>query len=544
MSEFSHTSTSSAMSAVSLTKRTSYVEDVCFSNVDEFSVIAEQLRNEGFTHVPVMRETLADLDTPVSTYLKLANNPYSYLFESVQGASKWGRYSIIGLPCAEIYRFFGHQMSHEVDGRIISSVEVDNPLESVRELQTKFKVADYQGLPEMTGGLVGYFGYETIGFVEQRLAFADKQDAIGAPDIMLMVSKDVLVFDNLSGRIFMVTLADLTDDDAYQKAQDHLDNCVAGLASNFSAPVATDFGQGVEEEDYDLHFPKVDFEAAVERCRDYIREGDIMQVVLSQRLSTPYEGKPIDLYRALRTINPSPYMYFLDMGGFEIVGSSPEILVRQQDETVTVRPIAGTRKRGLTEEQDKALELELLGDEKETAEHLMLIDLGRNDIGRIAQTGSVELTEKMIVERYSHVMHIVSNVDGKIKPGLDAIDVLKATFPAGTVSGAPKIRAMEIIHELEPIKRGIYSGAVGYLAWNGGMDTAIAIRTAVIKDGVLHIQAGAGIVADSVPKYEWKETLNKARALIKAVEMASGGLGFAAKPASPKTRATQTKVGG
>jgi len=462
-----------------------------FSNESEFNEFASSLLSQGFTHVPIVRETLADLDTPVSTYLKLANKPYSYLFESVQGASKWGRYQ-------------------------------------------------YPGLPEMTGGLVGYFGYETIGFVEPRLAFSDKPDAIGSPDIMLMVSKDVMVFDNLSGRIFMVTLADLNDSNAYQNAQAHLDSCVAGLASSFSAPTAADYGDAVDEDDYDLHFEQADFEQAVERCRDYIREGDIMQVVLSQRLSTPYEGKPIDLYRALRTINPSPYMYFLDMGGFEIVGSSPEILVRQQDETVTVRPIAGTRKRGLTQEKDNALEAELLGDEKEIAEHLMLIDLGRNDIGRIAQTGSVELTEKMIVERYSHVMHIVSNVDGKRRPDLDAIDVLKATFPAGTVSGAPKIRAMEIIHELEPVKRGIYSGAVGYLGWNGNMDTAIAIRTAVIKDGVLNTQAGAGIVADSVPKYEWKETLNKARAMVKAVEMAAGGLDFKQPSKSKK----KTQVGG
>jgi len=511
-----------------------------FSNECEFNEFAESLRAQGFTHVPIMRETLADLDTPVSTYLKLASQPYSYLFESVQGASKWGRYSIIGLPCSEVYRFFGHNLSYEVNGQEVSTETVANPLDSVRELQAKYKVAEYPGLPEMVGGLVGYFGYETIGFVEPRLAFADKPDSIGAPDIMLMVSKDVLVFDNLSGRIFMVTLADLADDNAYQKAQAHLDSCVSGLASSFSAPTAADYGDGVDESDYDLHFKQDDFEQAVERCRDYIREGDIMQVVLSQRLSTPYQGKPIDLYRALRTINPSPYMYFLDMGGFEIVGSSPEILVRQQDDTVTVRPIAGTRKRGLTSEQDNALEAELLGDEKEVAEHLMLIDLGRNDIGRIAQTGTVELTEKMIVERYSHVMHIVSNVDGKRKPGLDAIDVLKATFPAGTVSGAPKIRAMEIIHELEPIKRGIYSGAVGYLGWNGSMDTAIAIRTAVIKDGVLNIQAGAGIVADSVPKYEWKETLNKARALVKAVEMAAGGLGF--KQSQSKANKT-TQVG-
>jgi len=517
----------------------SHLSNESFSSQSEFARIASQLRDQGFTHVPMVRETLADLDTPVSTYFKLANKPYSYLFESVQGGSKWGRYSIIGLPCNEIYRFFGHEMTHEIDGKIVATQTVDSPLDSVREIQAKYNVAEYVGLPEMLGGLVGYFGYETIGFVESRLAFKDKPDSIGAPDIMLMVSKDVLVFDNLSGRIYMVTLADLNDDGAYLKAQSHLDACVDGLASSFSAPVATNFDNVVAEEDYTSHFPQDDFEGAVERCREYIREGDIMQVVLSQRLSTPYEGKSIDLYRALRTINPSPYMYFMDMGGFEIVGSSPEILVRQQDEKITVRPIAGTRKRGLTEEKDKALEIELLGDEKEIAEHLMLIDLGRNDIGRIAQTGSVELTEKMIVERYSHVMHIVSNVDGKIKPGFDAIDVLKATFPAGTVSGAPKIRAMEIIHELEPIKRGIYSGAVGYLGWNGSMDTAIAIRTAVIKDGVLNIQAGAGVVADSVPRYEWKETLNKARALVKAAEMVSGGLGL-----EQGQQAKAQKVGG
>jgi len=497
-----------------------------FSTESEFNSFVAPLKQQAFTHVPVVRETLADLDTPVSTYLKLAAQPYTYLFESVQGGDKWGRYSIIGLPCSQIYRFSGNQMTVEQDGEIIKTELVAQPLEKVRELQAQYKVAQYAGLPEMIGGLVGYFGYEIVGYIEPRLAFENKPDDIGTPDIMLMVSKDVLVFDNLSGRIFMVTLAALEDDQAYQNAQAHLDACVASLGSSFSAPVLPSGGKVVDESDYKLHFSQPDFEAAVERCREYIREGDIMQVVLSQRLSTEYIGRPIDLYRALRTINPSPYMYFLDMGDFEIVGSSPEILVRVEDDKVTVRPIAGTRKRGNTVERDLELEAELLNDGKELAEHLMLIDLGRNDVGRIASTGSVELTEKMIVERYSHVMHIVSNVDGDIKPELDAIDVLKATFPAGTVSGAPKIRAMEIIHELEPIKRGIYSGAVGYLGWNGNMDTAIAIRTAVIKDGVVNVQAGAGIVADSVPKYEWKETLNKARAMVKAIEMASTGLGF------------------
>ena len=499
-----------------------------FSSQIEFDAYSASLRQQGFTHVPVVRETLADLDTPVSTYLKLAAQPYTYLFESVQGGDKWGRYSIIGLPCKTIYSYYGNELSVEQDGVVIEKIHVDNALDSVRELQAKYSVAEYDGLPEMIGGLVGYFGYEIIGQIEARLAFKDKPDAIGTPDIMLMVSKDVLVFDNLSGRIFMVTLADLDDPNAYQLAQQHLDKCVAGLGSSFSAPVLHDTGVVVSEEDYHSHFSQPDFEAAVDRCRDYIREGDIMQVVLSQRLSTEFNDRPFDLYRALRTINPSPYMYFLDLGGFEIVGSSPEILVRVQEDTVTVRPIAGTRKRGDSEERDLELEVELLNDDKELAEHLMLIDLGRNDVGRIAQTGSVELTERMIVERYSHVMHIVSNVDAKLRPEFDAIDVLKATFPAGTVSGAPKIRAMEIIHELEPIKRGIYSGAVGYLGWNGNMDTAIAIRTAVIKDGVINVQAGAGIVADSVPKYEWKETLNKARAMVKAVEMVTGGLGFGA----------------
>ena len=342
-----------------------------------------------------------------------------------------------------------------------------------------------------------------------------------------MVSLTVLIFDNLSGSIFMMTLADVNDPKAYQKAQTQLDQCMTQLSANIDVPTpalaSASAGKDKElkEGNYELHFDKVDFEQAVERCQKYIRDGDIMQVVLSQRLSKTYDGPPINVYRALRLINPSPHMYFLNLGDFSIVGSSPEILVRLRDGKVTVRPIAGTRKRGLDEEQDQLLEHELLNDEKELAEHLMLIDLGRNDVGRIAETGSVELTEKMLIERYSHVMHIVSNVDGQIRPELDAIDALKATFPAGTVSGAPKIRAMEIINELEPIKRGVYSGAVGYLGWNGQMDTAIAIRTAVIKDGSINIQAGAGIVADSVPKYEWNETLNKARALVTAMKMAN-----------------------
>lgn len=494
------------------------------NNQTDFDQLAESLREQGFTHVPVLRETLADLDTPLSVYLKLADAPNTYLFESVQGGEKWGRYSIIGLPCDTVFKFYSKDVVTEVNGEIVERKTVADPLQTVRELQAKYKVAELAGLPEMVGGLVGYFGYETVHYIEPRLADSQKPDLLNSPDILLLLSRDVVVFDSLSSSVFLVTLADLNDENAYQKAQLHLDHTVAELGKSFTPPPRPEDPIHISEEDYHGYFPQQEFEAAVERCRDYIRDGDIMQVVLSQRLTAPYNGSPIDVYRALRTFNPSPYMYFLNLGEFNIVGSSPEILVRLQNETVTVRPIAGTRKRGSNTEQDLRLEQDLLSDEKELAEHLMLIDLGRNDVGRIAQIGSVELTEKMMVERYSHVMHIVSNVDAQLDHGFDAIDVLKATFPAGTVSGAPKIRAMEIINELEPIKRGIYSGAVGYIGWNGSMDTAIAIRTAVIKEGVLSIQAGAGIVADSVPESEWEETMNKARAMFRAVELANSGL--------------------
>lgn len=492
----------------------------------EYFTLAEQLLKYGYTHCPVIQETLADLDTPVSTYLKLADQPYSYLFESVQGGETWGRYSIIGLPCDIVHSYLGNEHRVLRGGVLHSSDMVADPLEHIRSVQANYRVPALANIPEMTGGLVGYFGYETVGHIEPRLKFPDKPDAIGAPDILLMVSMDVIVFDNLSGRIFMVTLAELSDPQAYTKARQRLTQRVSDLGASFSAPRVPKQVERITEGDYDLEFAQADFMQAVEVCRDYIHAGDIMQVVLSQRLTAPFAGRAIDLYRALRTINPSPYMYYLNLGEIDIVGSSPEILVRLQDDKVTVRPIAGTRKRGATEQQDQAMEVELMGDAKELAEHVMLIDLGRNDVGRIATTGSVKLTEKMQVERYSHVMHIVSNVDAQIQPGLDAIDVLRATFPAGTVSGAPKIRAMEIVYELEPIKRGIYSGAVGYIGWNGNMDTAIAIRTAVIKDGIINVQAGAGIVGDSIAKNEWKETLNKARAMIKAVEMANAGLGL------------------
>lgn len=484
----------------------------------------QQLCREGYNRIPLMREVLADLDTPLSAYLKLAAGPGSYLFESVQGGEKWGRYSIIGLPARTTLRVRGHDIEVETDGTIVETATAEDPLAWIEAFQSRYRVPEVEGLPRFTGGLVGYFGYDTVRYIEPRLAGVEKPDPLGNPDILLMLSDEVVVFDNLSGKLFVVVHVDPAAGDAYAAGQARLDELVAQLDREVARHVPVG-GVEVSEQDFVSGFTREGFEAAVARCKAYIVEGDVMQVVLSQRLSIPFRSRPIDLYRALRSLNPSPYMFYLDLGDFHVVGSSPEILTRLEDGVVTVRPIAGTRPRGRTEAEDLALERDLLSDPKELAEHLMLIDLGRNDVGRIAEIGSVELTEKMVIERYSHVMHIVSNVQGRLRPGLSAIDVLRATFPAGTVSGAPKIRAMEIIDELEPVKRGIYAGAVGYIAWNGNMDTAIAIRTAVIKGGTLHIQAGAGIVHDSVPANEWEETMNKGRAIFRAVALAEAGLG-------------------
>jgi anthranilate synthase component 1 len=484
----------------------------------------DRYAREGFNHIPVMREVLADLDTPLSTYLKVAEGPYSYLFESVQGGEKWGRYSIIGLPCRTVLEVHGHDVVVTRDGEPSERVTVDDPLAWVEQFQARYRVPEVPGLPRFTGGLVGYFGYDTVRYIEPRLARCPNPDPLGSPDILLMVSDELLVFDNLAGKLYVVVHADIGTAGAYAEAQQRLDRLVQGLRDTGSVYRPSRRSREVIEDDFVSGFTREGFERAVARIRDYIVEGDVMQVVLSQRMSIPYHAEPLDLYRALRSLNPSPYMYFMDLGDFHVVGSSPEILTRLEDGAVTVRPIAGTRPRGATEEEDLAWERELLADPKERAEHLMLIDLGRNDVGRVSEVGSVKLTEQMVVERYSHVMHIVSNVMGRLKSGMTAMDVLRATFPAGTVSGAPKIRAMEIIDELEPVKRGVYSGAVGYIAWNGNMDTAIAIRTAVIKDAALHIQAGAGIVADSVPAFEWKETMNKGRAIFRAVAMAEAGL--------------------
>ncbi len=481
------------------------------------------LVQQGFNRIPLVRQVLADLDTPLSTYLKLANGAYSYLFESVQGGEKFGRYSIIGLPCRQQIRIFGKTIRIYEDNNCTETIEHDDPLAWIEAFHKKFKVAELPDLPRFTGGLVGYFGYDTIRYIEPRLGDCPNDDPLNVPDILLMVSDEVLVFDNLAGKLFLIHYANPENNNAYKEGCIRLEELISQLQNSVPRiPLAEP--SAVKESDFKSGFTEEKFKQAVLKAKDYIVEGDVMQVVLSQRMSIPYSAPPLDLYRSLRSLNPSPYMYYLDLGDFHIVGSSPEILVQVEEDMVTVRPIAGTRPRGETAEQDKQFELDLLADPKEIAEHLMLIDLGRNDVGRIAQTGTVEVTDKMVIERYSHVMHIVSNVAGKIKPDMSAMDTLRATFPAGTLSGAPKIRAMEIIDELEPVKRGVYGGAVGYLSWNGNMDTAIAIRTAVIKDDVLHIQAGAGVVYDSVPQSEWDETMNKGRAVFKAVEQAAAGL--------------------
>ena len=488
---------------------------------EQFKALADQ----GYNRIPLTREVLADLDTPLSTYIKLAKGQYSYLFESVHGGEKWGRYSIIGLPCSQVLIVRGHEITLLENGETVESANVADPLAWIEDFQARFRTPELPGLPRFTGGLVGYFGYDTVRFIEPRLAEFAKPDLLDCPDILLMVSDELLVFDNLAGTLQLIVHADPAQDDALERGLAQLEELATTLQVTASVYETRRGKTGkIEEADFVSGFTRQGFEAAVDRIKEYIVEGDAMQVVLSQRMSIPFTAPPLNLYRSLRNLNPSPYMYYLDLGDFHVVGSSPEILVRLDEGMVTVRPIAGTRPRGRDEAEDQALEADLLADPKELAEHLMLIDLGRNDAGRVSETGSVRLTEKMVIERYSHVMHIVSNVTGRIRPGMSAIDVLRATFPAGTVSGAPKIRAMEIIDELEPVKRGVYAGAVGYIGWSGNMDTAIAIRTAVIRDGMLHIQAGAGIVADSIPANEWEETMNKGRAIFRAVAKACRGL--------------------
>jgi anthranilate synthase component 1 len=485
---------------------------------DQFHAYAAQ----GFNHIPVAREVLADLDTPLSAYLKLAGGPRTFLLESVQGGEKWGRYSMIGLASDTRLMVRGRRVTVEVGSKTVSDVETADPFAEIGKFRAQYRVPAMEGLPRFTGGLVGYFGYDCVNYLEPRLGRRMRPDPLDCPDVLLLVSDRVVVFDNLTGKGMLIVHADPGGDHAYEKASHDLDLLEERLRRGVIAAHDTPGPREITENDFACSFPRPGFEAAVRCIQRYIVDGDVMQVVLSQRMSVPVSGPSINVYRALRATNPSPYMYFLNFGGFQVVGASPEVLARLEDGIVTVRPIAGTRPRGDTESNDESLARELLADPKEIAEHLMLIDLGRNDVGRVAETGTVHVTERMVIERYSHVMHIVSNVAGTLRSGLTALDVLRATFPAGTVSGAPKVRAMEIVEELEPVRRGVYSGAVGYLSWGGNMDTAIAIRTAVIKDGTLHIQAGAGIVADSDPAREWEETMNKGRAMTRAVALAEG----------------------
>ena len=485
-------------------------------NLTQFNELAAQ----GYNRIPLVLETFADLDTPLSLYLKLANQPYSYLLESVQGGERFGRYSIIGLPAKTRIVAFGMDVQVWQGDRVVESEGNTNPLDFVKRYQARFKTPPYAGLPRFTGGLAGYFGYETVRYIEKRLGGVQKDDAINVPDVLLTLSTEIAVVDNLSGKLYFIVYADPAEPNAYQNAYDRLSELLVMLRKTVAIPQAVPSEKSVATSE----FGEANFKDAVKRAQQYILDGDIMQVVLSQRMAQKFTAPPLSLYRALRSLNPSPYMFYYDMGDHHVVGASPEILVRLENGTVTARPIAGTRPRGKNREQDLALAEELLADPKERAEHVQLMDLGRNDVGRVAQTGSVKVTDNMMIERYSHVMHIVSNVEGKLKEGMDAIDVIKATFPAGTVSGAPKVRAMEIIDELEPSKRGIYAGAVGYLGFNGDMDVAIAIRTGVIKNNMLYVQAGAGIVADSVPQSEWEETQNKAKAVLRAAELVQAGL--------------------
>lgn len=482
---------------------------------EQFNKFAE----EGYTHVPLMREVLADFDTPLSTYCRLARKPHTYLFESVQGGEKWGRYSMIGLPSATRIEVHGKEFTIVRKSQVIERKTVENPLAEIREFRHRFKMPELEDLPKFTGGLVGFFGYDTVRYVEPTLGNCPGIAEFQAPDICLFLSDEVVVFDNLSGRLFLIVHACVSDENSWESGQSRLDDLTQQLREPMQSRPALSLDVASESE-FESSFGQDEFEQAVEKSREYILAGDIFQVVLSQRLSSKFSGDPIDLYRALRTVNPSPYMYYINLDTYHIVGSSPEILVRCEDEMVTVRPLAGTRPRGKDEKQDKILEEELLADEKERAEHVMLVDLGRNDVGRVSRLGTVGVDEVMKIEKYSHVMHIVSNVVGSLREDMDSIDALEAAIPAGTVSGAPKVRAMEIIDELEPCKRGIYAGAIGYIGWHGNLDTAIAIRTAVLAGDRVYVQAGAGLVADSVPRREWNETMHKARALLRAVAMA------------------------
>ena len=491
----------------------------------------KSLSSQGYNRIPLMLEAFADLETPLSLYLKLAHSRdggrYSFLLESVVGGERFGRYSFIGLPARTLLRArgFGEDAVTEVvrDGQVVETSR-DNPLDFIAAYQKRFKVALRPGLPRFCGGLAGYFGYDTVRHIEKKLVHSCPPDTLGCPDILLLQCEELAVIDNLSGKLYLIVYADPAQPEAYSRGKRRLRELKDQLKYSVSAPqVRPSQAYPAERE-----FAKADYIAAVEQAKELIAAGDFMQVQVGQRIKKRYTESPLSLYRALRSLNPSPYMYFYDFGDFHVVGASPEILVRQEQvemgQKITIRPLAGTRPRGATIEKDKAAEVELVADPKERAEHVMLIDLARNDIGRIAKTGTVKVTEAFAVERYSHVMHIVSNVEGILNDGMTNMDVLKATFPAGTLTGAPKVHAMEVIDQLEPTKRGLYGGACGYISYAGDMDVAIAIRTGIVKDQMLYVQAAAGVVADSVPELEWQETEAKARALLRAAELVEEGL--------------------
>ena len=493
---------------------------------EEFNALAKQ----GFNRIPLIKEVLADLETPLSLYVKLSQaygTKNTYLLESVLGGERFGRFSFIGLPAKTIIRTVGTPSKpiNEVvtDGAVIET-NTDNPLDFVDSYFKRFKVALQADMPRFCGGLAGYFGYDTVRYIESRLAKHQLPDELGVPDIQLMLTEELAVIDNIAGKIYFIVYADPSVSNSFEKAQDRLRELLTCLGKPANMPASLPS----TKTDLIRKLKAADFENAVLKTKEYILAGDCMQVVIGQRINKPFTDSPLALYRALRSLNPSPYMYFYDFGDMQIVGSSPEILVRQEkraaEKIVTIRPLAGTRPRGANPEEDERLAKELLADPKEIAEHVMLIDLARNDVGRIAKTGSVKVTDSMSIEKYSHVQHIVSSVEGDLLDNMSNMDVLRATFPAVTLSGAPKIRAMEIIDEMEIVQRGVYGGAVGYLSFSGDMDVAIAIRTGVIRDGMLHSQAGAGVVADSDPTAEWKETEAKARAVLSAADLVQGGL--------------------
>ena len=500
----------------------------------------KSLSAQGYNRIPLMAEAFADLETPLSLYLKLAHSKdggkFSFLLESVVGGERFGRYSFIGLPAHTLVRAmgFGAEVRTEVvtDGVVVETSSM-NPLDFIAAYQKRFKVALRPGLPRFCGGLAGYFGYDAVRYIEKKLETTCPPDTLGCPDILLLQCEELAVIDNLSGKLYLIVYADPTQPEAYANAKKRLRELKEQLRYSVSAPVV----KPTQSYPAEREFAKADYIAAVERAKALIAGGDFMQVQVGQRIKKRYTESPLSLYRALRALNPSPYMYYYHFGDFHVVGASPEILVRQEqvelngktEQKITIRPLAGTRPRGASQALDKVAEAELINDPKERAEHVMLIDLARNDIGRIAQVGSVLVTEAFSVERYSHVMHIVSNVEGLLVSGpngqpLGSMDVLKATFPAGTLTGAPKVHAMELIDQLEPTKRGLYGGACGYLSYAGDMDVAIAIRTGIIKDQTLYVQAAAGVVADSVPELEWRETEAKARALLRAAELVEEGL--------------------